>query len=139
MLVSEFDYALPPELIAQHPASRRTASRLLHLDAATGALRDLAFTDLPSLVDARDVVVVNDTRVVKARLFGRKASGGRVELFVERVLGAREALALVRAGHSPNAGPEIALGDVTASVSGRAGELHRVCFSEATVKPPERP
>ncbi len=130
MLVSEFDYALPPELIAQHPASRRTASRLLHLDAATGALRDLAFTDLPSLVDARDVVVVNDTRVVKARLFGRKASGGRVELFVERVLGAREALALVRAGHSPKAGAEIAIGDVTASVAGREGELYRVRFSE---------
>ena len=130
MLVSEFDYALPPELIAQHPASRRTASRLLHLDAATGALRDLAFTDLPSLIDARDVVVVNDTRVVKARLFGRKASGGRVELFVERVLGAREALALVRAGHSPKAGAEIAIGDVTASVAGREGELYRVRFSE---------
>src|SRR5258706_1156215 len=130
MLVSEFDYALPPELIAQHPASRRTASRLLHLDAATGALRDLAFTDLRSLVDARDVVVVNDTRVVKARLFGRKASGGRVELFVERVLGAREALGLVRAGHSPKAGAEIAIGDVTASVAGREGELYRVRFSE---------
>src|ERR1044071_7555977 len=101
MLVSEFDYDLPVELIAQHPAPKRTASRLLHLDAASGALRDLTFTDLPRLVDTRDAVVLNDTRVVKARLFGRKASGGRVEIFVERIAGARDALALIRAGHSP--------------------------------------
>ena len=106
MLVSEFDYDLPPELIAQHPAPKRTASRLLHLDATNGALRDLAFSDFPGLVDSRDAVVLNDTRVIKARLFGRKASGGRVEIFVERITGAREALALMRAGHSPKAGTE---------------------------------
>src|SRR5262245_47127507 len=130
MLVSEFDYDLPPELIAQHPAAKRTASRLLHLDAKTGALRDLAFTDLPGLVDARDAVVLNDTRVIKARLFGHKASGGRVEIFVERILDAREALALMRAGHSPKAGAEITIGDVRATVQGREGELYRVRFSE---------
>src|SRR5579859_2558654 len=112
MLLSEFDYALPAELIAQHPASQRTASRLLHLDARTGAMRDLRFLDLPALVDERDSVVLNDTRVVKARLYGRKPTGGAVEIFVERVLsegntGGREALALMRAGHSPKAGTEV--------------------------------
>ena len=133
MLVSEFDYDLPPELIAQHPAPKRTASRLLHLDA-NGALRDLAFTDLPGLVDSRDAVVLNDTRVIKARLFGRKASGGRVEIFVERTLGgdagSHEALALIRAGHSPKPGTEVTIGDVRATVQGREGELYRVRFSE---------
>ena len=130
MLVSEFDYHLPPELIAQHPAPQRTASRLLRLDAASGALQDLKFADLPRLVDARDVVVLNDTRVIKARLLGRKASGGRVEIFVERVTGPREALALMRAGHSPKAGTEVVIGDVRARVEGRDGELYRVSFSE---------
>src|SRR6185295_8940732 len=113
MLVSEFDYDLPPELIAQHPAPQRTGSRLLHLDATSGALRDLAFTDLPGLLDARDVVVLNDTRVVKARLAGRKQSGGKIELFVERALGAREALALIKASHPPATGSEVLVDDVT--------------------------
>jgi len=130
MLVSEFDYDLPPELIAQHPVPQRTASRLLHLDASSGALRDLAFADLPGLVDARDVLVLNDTRVMKARLFGHKASGGRVEIFVERVIGTREALALMRAGHAPKPGSEVVIGDVRATVQGREGELYRVLFTE---------
>jgi S-adenosylmethionine:tRNA ribosyltransferase-isomerase len=130
MLVSEFDYPLPPELIAQHPAPERTASRLLHLDARSGALRDLAFVDLPGLVDARDCVVLNDTRVVKARLFGRKPTGGRVEIFVERITGEREALALMRAGHAPAAGSEVLVNEVTIRVQGREGELYRVSFSE---------
>ncbi|HLS86314.1 MAG TPA: S-adenosylmethionine:tRNA ribosyltransferase-isomerase, partial [Burkholderiales bacterium] len=72
MRLSEFDYELPAELVAQHPAPERTASRLLRLDAATGAIEDLSFGDLPALVDERDVVVVNDTRVVNARLGARK-------------------------------------------------------------------
>ena len=122
MLVSEFDYALPTELIAQHPAPERSASRLLHVDAR-GALHDRRFADLPSLVDERDTVVLNDTRVVKARLFGRKPSGGQVELFVERALGDREALALMRAGHTPKPGTEVLIGDARATVAGREGEL----------------
>jgi len=130
MLVSEFDYDLPPELIAQHPAPSRTASRLLHLDAATGALRDLAFTDLPGLVDARDVVVLNDTRVVKARLAGRKRSGGKIELFVERTLGAREALALIKASHAPATGSEVLVDDIAITIERREGELYRVRFSQ---------
>lgn len=148
MLVSEFDYALPAELIAQHPAPQRSASRLLHLDARTGALRDLRFTDLPDLVDERDALVLNDTRVIKARLFGRKPSGGAIEIFVERVLsegktgegkaGSREALALMRAGHAPKPGTEVLIEDVRATVLGREGELYRVRFSDDVERVLER-
>jgi S-adenosylmethionine:tRNA ribosyltransferase-isomerase len=131
MRVSEFDYALPAELIAQRPAPARTASRLLHLDAASGRLRDLAFADLPALVDARDALVLNDTRVIKARLAGRKASGGRIELFVERVAGAREALALIRSSHAPRAGAELVVGDgARVTVLGREADLYHVRFAE---------
>jgi S-adenosylmethionine:tRNA ribosyltransferase-isomerase len=131
MRVSEFDYALPAELIAQRPAPERTASRLLHLDAASGRLRDLAFADLPALVDARDALVLNDTRVIKARLAGRKASGGKIELFVERIRGAREALALIRSSHAPRAGAALVVGDgARVTVLGREGDLYRVRFAE---------
>ena len=131
MRVAEFDYALPPELIAQRPAPERTASRLLHLDAASGRLEDLAFADLPNLVDARDAVVMNDTRVIKARLAGRKASGGRVELFVERIAGPREALALIRSSHPPRPGTELLVGDgARVTVLGREADLYRVRFAE---------
>jgi len=130
MQVSEFDYELPPELIAQQPVAQRSESRLLHLDAASGALRDLKFTDFPQLVGPRDLVVVNDTRVVKARLAGRKASGGRIELFVERALGPREALALIRASHPPAPGSELLIHDLRVRVEGREGELYRVRFPE---------
>ncbi len=128
MLLSEFDYALPASLIAQHPAPRRDSSRLLHLDAS-GKLQDLKFADLPGLVDARDALVLNDTRVIKARLQGRKASGGRIELFVERVLGPREALALIRASHPPATGSEVFTGDVPVRIEGRQGELYKVRFA----------
>jgi S-adenosylmethionine:tRNA ribosyltransferase-isomerase len=129
MLVSEFDYELPSALIAQHPAPQRSASRLLHLDAASGALRDLRFVDLPSLVDERDTLVLNDTRVLKARLMARKPTGGKVEVFVERIVGAREALALLRASHPPQSGAELAVGSATAVIGERSGDLYRVRFS----------
>ena len=128
MLVSEFDYPLPAELIAQHPAPQRTGSRLLHVDAR-GSLADLQFTDLPRLVAKQDVVVLNDTRVIRARLLGHKPSGGQVELFVERIVGEREALALMRAGHSPKPGTVVQFGEASAVVEGRDGELYRVRFS----------
>ena len=134
MLVSEFDYALPPALIAQHPAEQRSSSRLLRLRAG-GALEDLAFGDLPELVDARDCLVLNDTRVIKARLTGRKSSGGRIELLVERLLGPHEALALIRASHPPAAGAELQVGDgVAVTVQGRDGDLYKVRFS-AEIEP----
>src|SRR6185295_1998503 len=111
-------------LIAQQPAAERTASRLLHLDAA-GTLRDLKFSDLPSLVDARDTLVLNDTRVIKARLFGAKASGGRIELFVERITAEHEALALLPAGHAARPGAVLQVGDgVPVEVLGREDDLY---------------
>ncbi len=131
MRVSEFDYALPEELIAQRPTPERAASRLLRLGAASGRLDDLSFGDLPDLVDARDTVVLNDTRVVKARLTGRKAGGGRVEVFVERITGSREALALIRSSHAPRAGALLVVGDgARVTVLGREGERYRVRFAE---------
>lgn len=131
MRVSEFDYALPEELIAQRPAPERTASRLLRLDASSGRLEDHAFADLPDLVDPCDTLVLNDTRVVKARLAGRKASGGRIELFVERVTAPREALALIRSSRALRPGAELRVGDgVRVTVLGREGELYRVRLSE---------
>jgi S-adenosylmethionine:tRNA ribosyltransferase-isomerase len=135
--VSEFDYELPAELIAQHPAPSRSASRLLHLEPG-GRLHDRLFTDLPELVDERDTLVLNDTRVIKARLFGRKPSGGQIEVFVERIVAPRVALALMRAGHPPKAGTEVLIGEVKASVEDREGELYRVSFSEEVERVLER-
>jgi len=129
MRVSEFDYELPAELIAQHPAPRRVESRLLHLDAA-GNLRDLRFRDLPSLVGSEDVVVLNDTRVIKARLAGRKASGGKVEIFVERILDEHQALALIRASHPPAGGSELFVAGIAITVLGREEDLYRLRFKE---------
>jgi S-adenosylmethionine:tRNA ribosyltransferase-isomerase len=139
MRVSEFDYALPPELIAQRPAPERTASRLLHLDAASGRLQDLSFADLPSLVQAKDTLVLNDTRVIKARLAGRKASGGKIELFVERITGVREALALIRSSHAPRAGSELVVGGgARVTVLGRDADLYRVRFAQEVLAVLER-
>jgi S-adenosylmethionine:tRNA ribosyltransferase-isomerase len=134
MRVSEFDYELPAELIAQHPAPRRTGSRLLHLDAA-GRIEDLKFADLPSLVGKGDVLVVNDTRVIKARLAGRKSTGGKIEVFVERLLGEHQGLALIRASHPPAAGARLVVGDdVPVTVLGREGDLYRIqCANLAAV------
>jgi S-adenosylmethionine:tRNA ribosyltransferase-isomerase len=130
MRVSEFDYPLPEALIAQHPAPRRSASRLLRLHAASGAIEDLAFADLPGLVGSGDALVLNDTRVIKARLPGRKATGGRIEVFVERILDEHRALALIRASHPPAAGARLAVADeVEAVVEGRQGDLYRLHFS----------
>jgi S-adenosylmethionine:tRNA ribosyltransferase-isomerase len=134
MRVADFDYALPEELIAQHPPAERSQSRLLHLEGTTGALQDLMFTDFPALVGERDVLVLNDTRVVKARLAGRKSSGGRIEIFIERALGESEALALIRASHPPAAGSTLHVGGgVRIEVLAREGELYRLRFHHARV------
>ncbi|HXM82932.1 MAG TPA: tRNA preQ1(34) S-adenosylmethionine ribosyltransferase-isomerase QueA [Burkholderiales bacterium] len=131
MLVSDFDYELPEELIAQHPVPERTASRLLRLDARSGELEDLAFTDLARQVGGDDTVVLNDTRVIKARLPGRKRTGGRIEVFVERALGPNDALALIRASHPPAEGVELLVGEgMRVVVSGREGDLYRLHFFE---------
>ena len=132
MRLSDFDYELPPELIAQHPAAERTASRLLHLDGRSGALEDLAFRDILGLLEPPDLLVVNDTRVIKARLEGRKDTGGEVEVLVERILDHERALAQVRASKPPKAGRRIAFaGGVEAQVLGREGEFYELAFRGA--------
>jgi S-adenosylmethionine:tRNA ribosyltransferase-isomerase len=131
--LSDFDYELPRELIAQHPAAERGASRLLHLDGRRGELRDRRFRDLPALVNSGDVLVMNDTRVIKARLAGRKDSGGQIEVLVERVLDHERVLAQVRASKSPRAGTRLLLAHgATAEVLGRAGEFFELRFMDCT-------
>jgi S-adenosylmethionine:tRNA ribosyltransferase-isomerase len=124
---SQFSYDLPSELIAQQPAEPRSASRLLHLDGAGGACRDLAFTDLPSLLRPDDLLVFNDTRVIPARVFGTKDTGGRVELLIERVLDRARLLTQVRASKPPKPGGRILLdGGIVARVRARPGEFYEL-------------
>jgi len=112
MKVADFDFYLPDELIAQLPPPVRGGSRLLHV-AAQGSLADRMFRDLPTLLRPDDLLVMNDTRVIKARLFGHKASGGKLELLIERVTHDCEALVFIRASHAPRPGSQIRLADDT--------------------------
>jgi S-adenosylmethionine:tRNA ribosyltransferase-isomerase len=126
---SEFHYDLPAELIAQTPLPERGSSRLLVLDGAAGGVADRHFADLPRLLRAGDLLVLNDTRVLPARLIGRKLTGGRVELLLERVTAPRRALMQVRASHAPQAGATIELpGGAHARVEGRRGQLFDLAF-----------
>jgi S-adenosylmethionine:tRNA ribosyltransferase-isomerase len=128
LTLADFDYHLPDELIAQHPAAERRGSRLLHLDAA-GQLHDLQFPDLAGLIRADDLLVFNDTRVIKARLLGQKATGGKVEVLVERITEPTRALAHVRASKSPGPGMTLRLAEAfDAEVLGREGELFDLRF-----------
>jgi S-adenosylmethionine:tRNA ribosyltransferase-isomerase len=119
--LSDFDYELPPELIAQHPAAERTGSRLL--DASGPTLTDRVFRELPGLLTERDLLVFNDTQVIKARLHGVKATGGTAEALIERLLpGTQEVWAHVRASKSPKPGSRIRFADAfDAEVLGRCG------------------
>src|SRR5688572_31342537 len=124
MLRSDFHYDLPPELIAQVPLAERRASRLLVLDGTSGSVDDRMFAELPQLVEPNDLLVFNDTRVLPARVLGRKPTGGRVELLLERILAPRRALVHLRASHKPQRGGEIELpGHARARVGERSGEL----------------
>ncbi|WP_397474061.1 tRNA preQ1(34) S-adenosylmethionine ribosyltransferase-isomerase QueA [Pusillimonas sp.] len=127
--LSQFDYYLPPELIAQTPAATRRGSKLLHLDAAS-RLHDRHFTDLPALLRPHDLLVLNNTQVIKARLRGQKDSGGKVEILVERITGPTTALAHIKASKSPKPGAALHLSDgaFTASVTGRQDELFELEF-----------
>ena len=127
MLISDFDYALPHELIARYPAKRRRGSRLLVVD---DGVRDLGFADLPGLLQPDDLLVFNDTRVIKARLRARKSTGGKAEVLIERIEGQRAALAHVRASKSPGKGSKLHFrGGAEAVVTGRKGELFALDFS----------
>ena len=125
--VDDFDYSLPPELIAQHPARDRAGSRLLHVDG--DRLTDLRFTDLPSALAAGDLLVFNDTRVINARLRGRKPTGGSVEVFIERIDGPDTAVVQVRSSHPPRVGTTIQLAaGAAAIVESRNDRLYAVRF-----------
>ncbi|WP_435100523.1 tRNA preQ1(34) S-adenosylmethionine ribosyltransferase-isomerase QueA [Arhodomonas sp. AD133] len=133
MQTRDFHFDLPEELIADRPLERRSASRLLCLDGASGAIADRHFTDLAGLLEPGDLLVLNDTRVIPARLHGYKASGGRVEVLVERVTGAHEALVHLRANKAPKAGARLTLeGAIEAEVVGREGTLFHLHFAGAT-------
>ena len=127
LTLADFDYVLPPELIAQTPLPQRSSSRLLVLDG--DRLNDGRFVDLPTWLRPGDLLVMNDSRVLHARMLGRKESGGQVEILVERLLDESEVLAQVRASKSPQPGSQLLLEDAVAvEVLGRAGEFYRLRF-----------
>jgi S-adenosylmethionine:tRNA ribosyltransferase-isomerase len=131
MRLSDFHYDLPRDLIAQRPLAERSASRLLCLDRDTGALADRMFRDLPEVLRPGDLLVFNDTRVIPARLLGRKRdTGGQVEVLVERVLDEHRVLAHVRASKSPGEGVVLQLEEtLVARVEGRQDDLFRLSFT----------
>jgi S-adenosylmethionine:tRNA ribosyltransferase-isomerase len=125
--LSDFDFELPPELIAQTPLAERSASRLLQVQGAQ--LTDRRFSDIVALLQPGDLLVFNDTRVIKARLFGVKETGGRIEALVERILDARTVHAQVRASKSPPPGTRIRLADAfDVTVGERFGEFYTLHF-----------
>jgi len=120
LTVDDFDFPLPSELIAQHPVAERTGSRMLHVCGQQ--LFDRKFSDLPNLLKAGDLLVFNDTRVIKARFFGQKETGGQVEVLLERIVDTQHAIAQIRASKSPRPGTRMLLAEAFAvQVTGRAG------------------
>jgi S-adenosylmethionine:tRNA ribosyltransferase-isomerase len=131
MKKSDFNYLLPEALIAQKPLPERSASRLLCMHRDTGQLNDRHFADFIDLIDARDLLVFNDTKVIPARLFGKKHSGGKVEILIERILDDHHAIAHVRASKAPKAGALIELDKgFRCEVSGRADDLFQLEFKD---------
>ncbi len=130
MKKSDFNYPLPEHLIAQYPLPERRASRLLCMNRDTGELADRQFADFIDLIDERDLLVFNDTKVIPARLFGKKQSGGKVEILIERIQDERHAIAHVRASKAPKAGTliELELGH-RCTVLGRADDLFQLEFT----------
>ena len=126
---ADFHYELPDELIARYPSERRSDCRLLCVDGTSGALDHRRFPDLLEILEPGDLLVFNDTRVIPARLHGQKASGGRVEMLLERPLDAHRGLAHIRASKSPKPGTELIFeGDVRAVVEGRQDALFELRF-----------
>lgn len=133
MKKSDFAYQLPEGLIAQTPLPERNASRLLCLNKSTGQLIDRQFADFIDLIEERDLLVFNDTKVIPARLFGSKTTGGKVEILIERVLDGHHAIAHVRASKSPKPGVIIKLdGGYSCEVQGRAEDLFHLEFKGDT-------
>jgi S-adenosylmethionine:tRNA ribosyltransferase-isomerase len=129
MKKSDFNYHLPEALIAQQPLSERTASRLLCMNQETGELMDRQFSDLLNFIQPDDLLVLNDTRVIPARLFGTKETGGKVEILIERILNKHEAVAHLRSSKSPKAGAKIELDKgYFCEVQGREDDLFHLYF-----------
>jgi S-adenosylmethionine:tRNA ribosyltransferase-isomerase len=129
MKTQDFDFYLPSHLIAQHPAQERTASRMLGLDGSNGNLTDNMFLDFPDACNAGDLLIFNDTRVIKARLFGQKHSGGNVEVLIERVINQHVAYAHVRASRSPKIGSRMRLSEAfDVEVTARHDDLFELHF-----------
>lgn len=130
MKKSDFNYLLPEHLIAQYPLPERGAGRLLCMKRDTGELADRQFADFIDLIDAKDLLVFNDTKVIPARLFGRKSSGGKVEILIERIQDERHAIAHVRASKAPKAGALIELDrGYRCTVLGRDNDLFQLEFA----------
>jgi len=128
----DFHFDLPEELIAQFPTAERRDSRLLCLNGNSGQIRDMWFRDFPTQLQPGDLLVLNNTRVIPARLFGHKETGGQIEILVERLLDERHLLAHVRASKSPKPGSKLLLSDtVQASVLGREADLFRLRFDDS--------
>ncbi|KAA8733876.1 tRNA preQ1(34) S-adenosylmethionine ribosyltransferase-isomerase QueA [Acinetobacter qingfengensis] len=134
MQLSDFSYHLPEELIAHYPLASRSASRLLHLDAQ-GQYHDRLFKEIVDLLSPGDLLILNDTKVMKARLKGKRASGGAIEVLVERLISSTTAYCHIKASNSPKAGAEIFLGEdeIPASVQGRHENLFIVEFSQSVL------
>lgn len=131
MKLSDFHYDLPAELIAQYPTAARTDSRLLQLDRATGFIKHGKFCDIVDLLQPNDLLIFNNTKVIPARLFGQKQSGGKVEVLVERLLDEHRVLAHIRANKALKIGTEFQLADtISATVLGRQDNLFELKFDE---------
>ena len=133
MRVTDFAFELPESLIAHYPMPERSSCRLLSLDGPTGALTHGTFTDILDKLNPGDLLVFNNTRVIPARLFGRKASGGKIEVLVERMLDDKRILAHIRASKAPKPGAELLLGDdesIKATMLARHGALFEVEFND---------
>jgi S-adenosylmethionine:tRNA ribosyltransferase-isomerase len=132
MHLKDFDFELPKELIAQYPCRERTSCRLLCLDGNTGGLTDTTFVSLIDCLNPGDLMVFNDTRVIPARIFGNKATGGAVELLVERMISTTDILAHIRSSRSPKPGSRLVFsGGYEATVTGRQDDLFEVSFAGA--------
>lgn len=132
MRTEDFNFDLPEQLIAQHPTEKRSASRMLHLDGQQQLLTDRMFVDLPNSLNKGDLLILNNTRVIKARLFGQKSTGGNIEVLIERVLDDHHAYAQVRASRAPKVGAKLRLADAfNVIVTGRHDDLFKLRFLDA--------
>ena len=131
MKKSDFNYQLPDALIAQKPLAQRDSSRLLCMDKSTGVIQDNSFTDFINLIHDNDLLVFNNTKVIPARLYGKKQSGGKIEILIERVQDPHHAIAHIKASKAPKPGTVIELNDgYICQVLGRVDDLFQLEFAD---------